>query len=61
MILICGIFIHLKPKTQEIVSLLNRGKSVRAVCGRLGVSPNLQNNVRRILRAWNNGDVKIVG
>ena len=50
-----------KLQTQEIVSLLNRGKSVRAVCVSLCVSPNLQNNVRRILRAWNNGDVKIVG
>ena len=39
-----------KPKSQEIVSLLNRGKSVRDVCGRLGVSPNLVTKVRRILR-----------
>ena len=50
-----------KPKTQEIVSLLNRGKSVRDVCGRLGVSPNLVTKVRKILREWNNGDVKMVG
>ena len=50
-----------KPKSQEIVSLLNRGKSVRDVCGRLGVSPNLVTKVRRILREWNNGDVKMVG
>jgi len=50
-----------KPKTQEIVSLLNRGKSVRDVCGRLGVSPNLVTKVRRILREWNDGDVTMVG
>ena len=50
-----------KPKSQEIVSLLNRGKSVRDVCGRLGVSPNLVTKVRRILREWNDGDVKMVG
>ena len=50
-----------KPKTQEIVSLLNRGKSVRDVCGRLGVSPNLVTKVRRILREWKDGDVKMVG
>lgn len=50
-----------KPKSQEIVSLLNRGKSVRDVCGRLGVSPNLVTKVRRILREWNDGDVTMVG
>ena len=50
-----------KPKTQEIVSLLNRGKSVRDVCGRLGVSPNLVTKVRRILKEWNDGDVTMVG
>ena len=50
-----------KPKSQEIVSLLNRGKSVRDVCGRLNVSPNLVTKVRRILREWNDGDVKMVG
>ena len=50
-----------KPKTQEIVSLLNRGKSVRDVCGRLNVSPNLVTKVRRILREWNDGDVTLVG
>ena len=50
-----------KPKTQEIVSLLNRGKSVRDVCGRLNVSPNLVTKVRRILREWKDGDVKMVG
>jgi len=50
-----------KPKSQEIVSLLNRGKSVRDVCGRLGVSPNLVTKVRRILKEWNDGDVTMVG
>ena len=50
-----------KLQTQEIVSLLNRGKSVRDVCGRLGVSPNLVTKVRRILREWNDGDVTMVG
>ena len=50
-----------KPKSQEIVSLLNRGKSVRDVCGRLGVSPNLVTKVRRILREWSDGDVTMVG
>ena len=50
-----------KPKSQEIVSLLNRGKSVRDVCGRLNVSPNLVTKVRRILREWKDGDVKMVG
>ena len=50
-----------KPKSQEIVSLLNRGKSVRDVCGRLGVSPNLVTKVRKILREWNDGDVTMVG
>jgi DNA invertase Pin-like site-specific DNA recombinase len=50
-----------KPKSQEIVSLLNRGKSVRDVCGRLGVSPNLVTKVRRILREWNDGEVTMVG
>jgi len=50
-----------KPKSQEIVSLLNRGKSVRDVCGRLGVSPNLVTKVRRILREWNDGNVTMVG
>ena len=50
-----------KTKSQEIVSLLNRGKSVRDVCGRLGVSPNLVTKVRRILREWNDGDVTMVG
>ena len=51
-----------KTKSQEIVSLLNRGKSVRDVCGRLGVSPNLVTKVRRILREWSDGDdVTMVG
>jgi DNA invertase Pin-like site-specific DNA recombinase len=54
-----------KPKSQEIVSLLRRGKSTRDIVGRLGVSPNLVTKVRRILRTWDekngHGDYEMVG
>jgi DNA invertase Pin-like site-specific DNA recombinase len=54
-----------KPKSQEIVSLLRRGKSTRDIVGRLSVSPNLVTKVRRILRTWDekngHGDYEMVG
>ena len=54
-----------KPKSQEIGSLLRRGKSTRDIVGRLGVSPNLVTKVRRILRIWDekngHGDYEMVG
>ena len=36
-----------KPKSKEIVSLLNKGKSVRDIAGRLEVSLNLVIKVRK--------------
>jgi len=36
-----------KPKTKEIISLLNRGKTVRDIAGRLNVSLNLVVKVRK--------------
>lgn len=36
-----------KPKSKEIISLLNKGKTVRDIAGRLGVSLNLVVKVRR--------------
>ena len=36
-----------KPKSIQIVSLLNKGKSVRDICGRLGVSPKTVVKIRK--------------
>jgi DNA invertase Pin-like site-specific DNA recombinase len=36
-----------KPKSQQIISLLNKGKSVRDICGRLKVSPKTIVKVRK--------------
>ena len=36
-----------KPKSKEIISLLNKGKTVRDIAGRLGVSFNLVVKVRK--------------
>ena len=36
-----------KPKSQQIISLLNKGKSVRDICGRLSVSPKTIVKVRK--------------
>ena len=36
-----------KPKSKEIISLLNKGKTVRDIAGRLNVSFNLVIKVRR--------------
>lgn len=36
-----------KPKSKEIISLLNKGKTVRDIAGRLGVSLNLVVKVRK--------------
>jgi DNA invertase Pin-like site-specific DNA recombinase len=38
-----------KPKSKEIISLLNKGKTVRDISGRLGVSLNLVVKVRKHL------------
>lgn len=40
-----------KPKSKEIISLLNKGKTVRDIAGRLGVSLNLVVKVRKYLTA----------
>jgi len=36
-----------KPKSKQIISLLNKGKSVRDICGRLSVSPKTIVKVRK--------------
>ncbi|MCZ2845084.1 MAG: LuxR C-terminal-related transcriptional regulator, partial [Candidatus Bathyarchaeota archaeon] len=36
-----------KPKSRQIISLLEKGKSVRDISGRLGVSPKTVVKVRR--------------
>ena len=36
-----------KPKFQQIICLLNKGKSVRDICGRLSVTPNTIVRVRK--------------
>ncbi len=36
-----------KPKSKQIISLLNKGKSVRDICGRLKVSPKTIVKVRK--------------
>jgi DNA invertase Pin-like site-specific DNA recombinase len=36
-----------KPKSKQVVSLLDKGKSVRDICGRLGVSPKTVVKVRK--------------
>ena len=38
-----------KSKSKHIVSLLDKGKSVRDICGRLGVSPKTVVKVRKFL------------
>jgi DNA invertase Pin-like site-specific DNA recombinase len=40
-----------KPKSKEITSLINKGKTVRDIAGRLNVSLNLVVKVRKILKA----------
>lgn len=40
-----------KPKSKQIISLLEKGKSVRDVCGRLSVSPNTVTKVKRLISA----------
>lgn len=39
-----------KPKSKQILSLLDKGKSVRDICGRLGVSPKTVVKVRKYYR-----------
>jgi DNA invertase Pin-like site-specific DNA recombinase len=39
-----------KPKSKEIISLLNKGKTVRDISGRLGVSLNLVVKVRKHIK-----------
>jgi DNA-binding CsgD family transcriptional regulator len=36
-----------KPKSKDIISLLNKGKTLRDIAGRLGVSQNLVVKVRK--------------
>ena len=36
-----------KPKSKQIISLLEKGKSVRDICGRLGVSPKTVVKIRK--------------
>ena len=43
-----------KPKSKEIVSLLNKGKTVRDIAGRLDVSFNLVVKVRKTLSILEN-------
>ena len=38
-----------KPKSKQITSLLEKGKSVRDICGRIGVSPNTVTKVKKLL------------
>ena len=40
-----------KPKSKQIISLLDKGKSVRDICGRIGVSPNTVTKVKKLLSA----------
>ena len=40
-----------KSKTKQIISLLDKGKSVRDICGRIGVSPNTVTKVKKLLSA----------
>ena len=38
-----------KPKNQQIISLLKKGKSIRDTAGRLGVSTSLVCKVKRVM------------
>ena len=38
-----------KPKSQKIISLLEKGKSVRDICGRIGVSTKTVVKVRKLI------------
>jgi DNA invertase Pin-like site-specific DNA recombinase len=40
-----------KPKSQQIKSLLDKGKSVRDICGRINVSPNTVTKVKNLISA----------
>ena len=40
-----------KPKSKQIISLLDKGKSVRDICGRVNVSPNTVTKVKKLLLA----------
>ena len=54
-----------KPKIQKMISLLKRGMSAKEIVGRHSVSAILVNNVRRILRTWDekhgHGDYVMAG
>jgi len=39
-----------KPKSQKIISLLKKGKTVRDICGRIGVSPKTVVKVRKLIQ-----------
>ncbi len=40
-----------KPKSKQIISLLDKGKSVRDICGRVNVSPNTVTKVKKLISA----------
>ena len=37
-----------KPKSKQIISLLDKGKSVRDICGRIGCAPNTVTKVKKL-------------